>query len=142
MRHAVVAARAAPRSVALPVGLVHQGAEARGVSLVGEQVARPLPAEDVVGGIAPGRALIGLVAGQEIEEQPRMIERPALAASSCAASPEDLAEQPLARATPEEHVLAGRMGVAVAWGNRDALDLEPHLRIDVLCNSVRCSAGE
>src|SRR5207237_9325478 len=67
---------------------------------------------------------------------------PARAASSCAASPEGLAEQPLASATPEEHVLAGRMGVAVAGGNRDALDPEPHRRIEELSHLVRVSAVE
>src|SRR5205807_7697039 len=66
----------------------------------------------------------------------------ALAASSCAAAPEDLAEQPLARATPEEHVLAGGMGVAVAGGNRDALDPEPHGRIEELRHLVRVRAVE
>src|ERR1700732_4341022 len=66
VRHAIVTARVAPHAVALPVRILHQGAIAGSAAFVGEQVARPLPAEDVVGGIAPGRALIGLVAGEKI----------------------------------------------------------------------------
>src|SRR2546429_1294058 len=42
----------------------------------------------------------------------------------------------------EEHVLAGRMGVAVAGRNRDALDPEPHRRIEELSHLVRIRAVE
>src|SRR5262249_5693570 len=65
--HAVVAAGVAAHTVALPLGLLHQRAEGRCVTFVGEQITGPLPAKDVVGGVAPGRALISLVAGEKVE---------------------------------------------------------------------------
>src|ERR1700683_2526190 len=73
MRHAVVAARVLADAVLFPLGVIDQRAVARRVSLIGEQVAGPLPAEYVVRRIAPGRALIGLIAGEKIQEQRRMI---------------------------------------------------------------------
>src|SRR5215469_6045140 len=111
--HAVIAARVTAHAVALPLGLLHQGAESGGIPLVGEQIARPLPTEDVVGRIAPGRALVSLIAGQEVEEQPGMIERPAPLYGTRAATPEDLAEQALAGVAGQKDILPWCVMVAI-----------------------------
>src|SRR6202140_6022403 len=96
MRHAVVAARIFAYAVFFPLSVLDQRPVARRVPLIGEQVARPLPAEYVVGGIAPRRALIGLVAGEKIQEQRGMIERPRNAGGAAAAAAENAAKQLLA----------------------------------------------
>src|SRR6202011_2735434 len=110
MRHAIVAAWISTDAVFFPLGVLDQRAIARRVALVGEQVARPLPTEHIVGGIAPRRALIGLVTGEKIQEQGGMIERPR-DARGAAAQAEDAAKQLLARIARQEHVLFRRMVV-------------------------------
>ena len=79
MHHAIGAFLVIADAVSVPVGLFHQLLEGLGIALA-EQIAGPLPAEDGARGIAPGRAMIGLIAGQEIEEQQRLKERPVVAA--------------------------------------------------------------
>src|ERR1700692_3835802 len=95
MRHAVVTPWILADAVFVPLGVVDQRPVARRIPFVGEQVARPLPTEYVVGGIAPGRALIGLVTGEKIQEQRGVIERPR-DAGGAAAQGDDAAEQLLA----------------------------------------------
>src|SRR3546814_7706442 len=73
--HAVGALLVVAGAVALPLGLRHQRLEARCIALV-QQVAGPLPAEHVARGVAPRRALVGLVAGEEVEEQARPRDTP------------------------------------------------------------------
>src|SRR5262249_45160224 len=99
--HAIVAARIATDAIASPVGLLHQLAEAAGVTLIGSEIARTLPAEDVVGGIAPRRALIGSIAGQKIEKQGRLVETPT--SRALLAAREDGAKQVLALGASEKH---------------------------------------
>src|SRR5579883_456486 len=77
VRHAIVATPVAADAVALPLGVLHQGAIGGGIALIGQQVAGALPAEDVVRRIAPRGALVALVAGEEVEVQARVIEGPA-----------------------------------------------------------------
>src|SRR5438309_3418440 len=115
--HAVVALGVAPDAVLIPARILQQGSVAGRVAFIGEQVAGPLPTEDVIGRVAPRRALIGLVAREKIQEQPGMIEGPA--AGAAAAAFEDLAEQPLARAAAQEHILPRSILIAVAWRDRD-----------------------
>src|SRR5882724_4579179 len=77
MHHAVLAAGiAALAAVRSPVRLLHQLAEGPGIPVL-EEIAGPLPAEDVVGGIAPGRALEVALAHQELQEEGRLVEAPA-----------------------------------------------------------------
>src|SRR5258708_1544679 len=104
MRHAVVAARILADAVSFPFGVIDQRPVARRIPLIGEQIARSLPTEQVVGGIAPRRALIGLVAGEKIQEQSGMIERPGNARGAAAAA-ENTAKQLLAGIAAEEYVL-------------------------------------
>src|SRR5712691_13015227 len=109
MRHAVGALLVAAGAVRIPVGRVHQFLERARIALA-EQVARLLPAEDVARRHAPRRAVIGLVAGEEVEEEAGMHELPALALPIR----EDLAEELLGLAAVEEVLLVGRALIRVA----------------------------
>src|SRR5687767_5277641 len=64
--HAVLAALVLAAAVLRPVGVVHQAVEAA-VMLVGDEIARPLPALDVAGRVAPGRAGQLAPATQELQ---------------------------------------------------------------------------
>src|SRR5712671_6488962 len=102
MHHAIGALLVIAGAVAIPIGVVHEFAEALGVALA-EEIAGALPAEHVARRIAPWRAAVVLVAGEEIEEQRRLGEAPALAD----AEREDLAEQALGLVPVEEMLLVG-----------------------------------
>src|ERR1700691_3936164 len=99
MRHAVVAARILADAVFIPLGVLDQRPVARRIAFIRQEIAGPLPTENVVSGVAPGRALIGLIAGEEVQEQRRVIERPLLAGGPAAAA-EYAAEQLLAGVAP------------------------------------------
>ena len=77
MRHAVCALLITAGAVGVPVRGLHQLAECLGVTLA-EQIAGLLPSEDIPGRHAPRRAVISLITGEEIEEQGRVHETPAL----------------------------------------------------------------
>src|SRR5579885_467665 len=79
MHHAIGALRISAGAVPVPFGLLQQRLEAGGITLAHQQVAGFLPAEHVARRIAPRRAVIGFVAGQEIEVQARLVEAPAAA---------------------------------------------------------------
>ena len=119
MDHAVRALLVAAGAVGVPVRRVHQLLEGLHVTFA-EQVAGTLPAEHGARRIAPGRALIGLVAGEEVEEQRGLEERPALVL----AERQDVAEQLLRRLPVEEVLLIGCALVGVARRNGDALDAQ------------------
>src|SRR3984957_17663605 len=141
VRHAVIAPRVLADAVALPLGVLDERLIGRSVAFVGQQIAGPLPAEHVVCRIAPRRALIGLIAGEEVQEQAGVIERPRLARGSRTAL-KYLAKQLLARMTAEEYVLAGSVAVAVTGRNRDALDAETHGGVEEIGDAVRILAVE
>src|SRR5690606_32081575 len=86
-----------------------------------EEVARALPAEDGTRRVAPGGAAIGLVAGEEVEEERGLAERPFPAAVAAA---EDLAEELLRLLAIEEVLLVGRALVGVAGRDRYPVDAE------------------
>src|ERR1700733_1849669 len=119
MGHAVVALGIIADTVLAPLGVRDEGFVGGCVALIREQVAGTLPAEYVVGRIAPGRAGIGLVAGQEIQEQRGVIEGPGALAVALFLAFEDLAEQALAGAAAQEHILARRMLVTEARRHGD-----------------------
>ena len=75
MDHAVGALLVVADAILVPLGVVHQLAEGLGVALA-QQVAGLLPAEHGARRVAPRRAVIGLVAGQEVQEHARLGERP------------------------------------------------------------------
>ena len=74
MDHAVRALLVLADAVLVPVGAFHQLLEGLHIAFA-EQVAGLLPAEDGAQRHRPGRAFIGLVAGEEVEEQRRLGER-------------------------------------------------------------------
>src|SRR5262249_33324169 len=80
MNHAITAARVtALMAVLFPFGCLDQFLERLCVTVI-KQVARPLPAEDVVIRVTPGRALVITLAHQEFQEEDRLVELPPLAA--------------------------------------------------------------
>src|SRR5262249_19129164 len=102
MSHAVRALLVLAGPVGIPVCGLHQFVERPGVAFA-QQVAGLLPAENVAGRHAPRRAVIGLVAGEEIEEQVRVDEIPLFALAHA----EDLAEKLLGLAPAKEMLLVG-----------------------------------
>ena len=73
MHHAVGALFVVAGAVGIPIGLIHQFVEGLRVAFA-EQIAGLLPAEDGARRITPRRAVVGLVAGEEIEEQAGLAE--------------------------------------------------------------------
>src|SRR5690348_4441058 len=110
VHHAVRALLVVPRAVRVPVGALHQLAKRLRVTLA-EQIARALPAEHVARRIAPWRAVVLLVAREEVEEQARLAERPRAAATP---APEHVAKQLLGARAREEMLLVGRTLVRIA----------------------------
>src|SRR5580658_283279 len=74
-----------------------------------------------------------------------MIEGPASGGtrgSRGAAALEDLAEQPLARAACQKHVLARRVVIAVAGRYGDSFDSERHRLVEEFSHMIRILAAE
>src|SRR6202012_5597680 len=83
------------------------------------------------------------VTGQEIQEQPGVIESPAGArAAFLAATLEDFTEQPLARAAAEENILPRGVVIAESRGNHDAFDAERHGLVEERGDVVRIFPAE
>src|SRR5262245_35088247 len=109
MDHAVAALLVpALPPVVLPLGGVHQLPEGRGIALL-EEIARPLPAKEVERGISPGRALVVVLAHEEAEEERRLIELPVLLRLR-----QHVGEELMGAGAPQEVLLVGGLGVAVA----------------------------
>ena len=107
MHHAISAARITARTVLVPGGLLHQLLISRRIA-IGHEIARFLPAQHAVVGIAPGGTLVFTLALQEIQKEGGVIEVPFLASKH-------LAKQ-LFGALPLEKVLLVRgFFVAVPW---------------------------
>src|SRR5581483_4855107 len=104
-----------------------------------DEIAGLLPAEHGAGRIAPGRAMIGLVAGEEIEEQVGLAERPFLAAL---AALEDVAEELLRRLAVEEVLLVRRTLISVAGRHGDAVNADRHHVIEKLRHPLRIGVVE
>src|SRR5262249_6155896 len=123
-------------AVVVPRRALHELLEGLGIAFA-KQVARALPAEHGTSWIPPGRAMIGLVAGEEVEEQTRLVERPFLALAS-----EDVPEKlPRSRAI-EEMLLIWCALIGVARRNRDAIDAERHNTIEEARHALRIGAAE
>ena len=88
---------------------------------------------------APGRAFIGLVAGQEIQEQAGLGERPILAAI---AAREDLAEHVLGAFAVEEVLLVGRALIGIAGRDGDAVHAHRHHLVEERGGALRIGAVE
>src|SRR6185503_16369693 len=88
-----------------------------------QQVARLLPAEDGARRIAPGRAVIALIAREEVQEHAGLAERPLLVLRPAL---EHVAEQILGLAAIEEVLLVRRALVSVARRNGDTVNAQLH----------------
>ena len=119
MGHAVGAFFIIAGAVFVPVRGFHQFLEGRGETLA-QEIAGALPAEDIAGRVAPGRAVILLIAGEEIEIERRVAELPALAV----AEPEDRAEQFFGLFPVQEVFLIGRPFIGIARRDGDAFDVQ------------------
>src|SRR5262249_10568537 len=91
VHHAVRTLLIIAGAIGIPVGLFHQLAEGAGIAFA-QQITGALPAEHGAGRIAPRRAVVLLISGEEVEKERRLAERPLAAV---AAAPENVAEQPL-----------------------------------------------
>src|SRR2546427_9983975 len=120
VHHAIGALLVIARSIRVPVGLFHQFAKALRIAFT-EKIAGSLPAENVARRIAPRRAAVLLIAGQEIEEQARLAERPR---ARTAAAPENIAKELLGASARQKVRLIRRALVCVPGRNRDAVDAE------------------
>src|SRR5437867_12289328 len=122
VHHAVAALLvAAPPPVVLPAGGLEQLREARGVAFL-EEIAGALPAEDVVGRVAPRRALEVLLAHEELEEQRGLVEPPPPVRIR-----ENRREQIMSALGTQEVLLIGRLGVAVTLRYTHGIVLIMHL---------------
>src|SRR3989304_3796227 len=121
VHHAVGALLVPTGPVPVPVGGLHQCLEGGGGAIL-QQIAGPLPPEDVVCGISPGRALVVALPHEEFEEQGRLVEAPPLLAI-----PEDGPKELCDAMAPEEVLLIGGLLVAVPRGDHHPFDPElPH----------------
>src|SRR5215469_4455612 len=127
---------AAGHAVLFPLRRLEEFLECLRVAVL-EQVARPLPAEDVVGRRAPRRALVLAVAHKELEEQRRHVEFPV----GLAVRQDGPEQTPHARAS-EEAVLVRSLLVAVARRENDALDAHVHDFVKEAADAVRIRAVE
>ncbi len=109
MSHTVRALLVLAGAVGFPVRGVHQLLEGLGIAFA-EQIAGLLPAKNVARGHAPRRALVLLVAGEEVEEQAGMHKIPLLAL----AHRKDVAEQLLGLGAVEEVRLVRRALIGIA----------------------------
>src|SRR5579862_913715 len=117
MDHAVLALLVLADAVLVPLGVFHQLLEGLHVTFA-EQIAGLLPAEDAAQRHRPRRALVSLVAREEVEEQRGLGELPVLAAI---AARKDVAEQLLGAVAVEEAVLVRRALIGIAGRDGDAV---------------------
>src|SRR5271166_451830 len=120
MDHAIGAFFIIAGPVAFPIRVFHQLLEGFDVAFA-EEIAGPLPAEHRARRIAPRRAVIGSVAGEEIEEKRRLEERPSF---TTLPARENVAEQGLGFLTIEEVLLIRRALIGIAGRDCDPLDAE------------------
>src|SRR5579883_493398 len=82
--------------------------------------------------------MIGLIAGEKIQEQRGLVEGPFLAA----ALGENVAKQLLGARAVEEMLLVRRALISVAWRDGDALDAEPFRLVEKGGDAGRVGAVE
>jgi hypothetical protein len=76
MEHAVGTLGIATVAIVVPARFFDQGLETGGIPFFRQQITRPLPAEDIPSRIPPWGACVGLISGQKVEEECRLIESP------------------------------------------------------------------
>src|ERR1700676_1124843 len=120
VHHAIGALLVVAGTVRVPVGFLHQLAKAGRVAFT-EQITGTLPTKDVPGGVAPRRAAVFLVAGQEVEKKTRLAERPRARTSATA---ENAAKKLLGASAGEKVRLIGRPFIRISRRYGDAIDAE------------------
>src|SRR5262249_9951191 len=116
-----------------PVRFFNESFERRRIAFVNEQIAGPLPTEDIACRITPGCATIGLIASEKIQKQARMIKPPL----TLLAKSENISEKLFARLALHENVLTWSSLTATPRGNSHPLDSKSRDIIKKLCHFFR-----
>src|ERR1700710_1018161 len=138
MHHAVGAFLVLARAVLVPLGGFHQFLEGLHIPFT-EQITRTLPAEHGTRRVAPRRAFVGLIAGQEVEEHARLAERPALAVITAL---ENIAEQRLRLFAVQEVLLIRRAFVRITRRHRNAVHAHGPERVEEIRYALRIGVVE
>src|SRR5262245_54594336 len=133
MCHAVGTFWVVARPVTIPVCFFNESFERRCVAFVYQQIAGPLPTENVACRVTPGCATVGLVAGEKIQKQARVIEPPLPLFTKA----ENISEELFARFALHKNVLARSMLIAKPRRNSHSFDTKNHDVIKKLCNFFR-----
>src|SRR5579883_952265 len=139
MHHAISAFFVIARPVTVPIRGFHQFLKGFGIAFA-EQVARPLPAEDIACRVAPRRAVIGAIAGKEVEKQCRLIECPTPLAPVF--TRENLPEQLLRATAVKEMLLIRRPFIRITRRDADAIHTHRHKYNEKRSNPSRVGIGE
>src|SRR6266849_10255206 len=119
------------RPIVGPLSFANQLVESFGVAIL-KQVTRLLPAENVVGRHAPGRAGIMPLTHQELEKQRRKIETPIGLAIR-----KNRAEQPPGASATEKMLLIRRLLVRISGREHHALNAQLHHLVKKSANAFR-----
>src|SRR5512144_2855277 len=125
MHHAVGAFLVIAGAVSVPIGPVHQLVKSLRVAFA-QQIAGLLPAEDGARRITPRRAVVALVAGEKVEEQAGLAERPLSLARPAL---EYAAEQLFGLAAIETVLLIGCTLIGVTRRYCNAIDAQLRDRV-------------
>src|SRR6476620_5582896 len=109
MHHAIRAFLVVASAILVPRRVLHQLLEGLRVAFA-KQIAGALPAEHGSGRVPPGGAVIALIAGEEVEEQPRLVKGP----PSLALATEDVSKQLLRSRAIKEVLLVRCALISVA----------------------------
>ena len=121
---------AAGHAVVFPLGAFQQFLVTVGVALL-KQIAGPLPSEDVIGGHAPGNAIVVALAHEEFKEQGRHVEFP-----SGLAIGQNGAKETAHTGAAHEAILIRSFVVAVTRREHDALDAHAHHFVEECADTV------
>src|SRR6476660_5418793 len=131
MHHAFGAFLIFRRTVVLPCRRVHEIAEALGIAFL-QEITGPLPAEHVIRGVSPRRAVIFAASHQEVQEERGLIELPRALRTR-----ENLGKQLFRPGPLEEMLLVRRFLVAVAGRNHHAFDAQRHHLVEEFSDTLR-----
>ena len=130
MDHAVGALLVPAGPVVVPVRVLDELPEGRGVAVL-EQITRLLPAENVVRGIAPWRALVVHLAHEEVQKERRLVEPPVFLGRV-----QDAREHLPRPLSLEKVLLIGRLLVTVPRRDHHAFDAQLHHRVEELPHTL------
>src|SRR5262249_47823921 len=138
VHHAIGALLVIAGAVRIPVRLFHQLAKAARIAFA-EQVAGTLPSENVARRVAPRSAPVLAVAGEEVEKQIRLTERPRARTATAA---EDVAKELLRALAGEKVRLVWRALVRVPGRYGNAVDAESARRVKESRDALRIGVVE